>query len=82
VFTDNPRRNPGATLIPDITARELLDRNLPDLPVERELLHTLENARSLTEVQVINGLNPENIRRALAGEHVGTIVRSSRAAAK
>jgi molybdenum storage protein len=82
VFTDDPRRNPKATFIKEITARELLDRNLPDLPVERELLHTLENARSLTEVQVINGLKPDNIKRALDGEHVGTIIRSSRAAAK
>jgi molybdenum storage protein len=82
VFTDDPRRNPKATFIKEITARELLDRNLPDLSVERELLHTLENARSLTEVQVINGLKPDNIKRALDGEHVGTIIRSSRAAAK
>lgn len=78
VYTDNPRRNPAATLIKDITAKELLERNLPDLPVERELLRTLENARSLREVYVINGLKPENLKRVLAGENVGTLIRSSR----
>jgi molybdenum storage protein len=78
VYTDNPRRNPGATLIKDITAKELLERNLPDLPVERELLRTLENARSLRQVYVINGLKPENLKRVLAGENVGTLIRSSR----
>lgn len=81
VYTDNPRRNPKATLIRDITTRELLDRNLPDLPVERELLRTLDNARSLRQVQVINGLDPMNLQRALAGETVGTIIHSSRPAA-
>lgn len=78
VYTDNPRRNPSATLIKDITAKELLERNLPDLPVERELLRTLENARSLREVYVINGLKPENLKRVLSGENVGTLIRSSR----
>jgi molybdenum storage protein len=78
VYTDNPRKNPKATLITDITAKELLERNLPDLPVERELLRTLENARSLREVRVINGLKPENLKRALAGEAIGTLIRSSR----
>lgn len=80
VYTDHPRRNPKATLIRDITTRELLDRNLPDLPVERELLRTLDNARSLRQVQVINGLDPMNLQRALAGETVGTIIHSSRPA--
>lgn len=78
VYTDDPRRNKKAKLIRKITARELLDRDFPDLPVERELLHTLENARSLKQVQVINGLNPDNLRQALAGKPVGTIITSSR----
>ena len=82
VYTDNPRKNPKATLIPDITAKELLERNLPDLPVERELLRTLENARSLRQVRVINGLQPENLKRALAGESVGTLIHSSREATR
>ncbi|HUR41163.1 MAG TPA: uridine kinase [Verrucomicrobiae bacterium] len=80
VYTDNPSRNPKAELLRDVTAKELLTRNLPDLPVERELLRTLENARSLREVRVINGLKPDNLRRALEGEDVGTVIRSSRGA--
>lgn len=81
VYTDNPVRNPKATLIREITTRDLLARDLPDLPIERELLHTLENARTVRHVQVINGLKPDNLRRALEGEHVGTIIRSSRSRA-
>lgn len=80
VYTDNPSRNPKAELLRDVTAKELLTRNLPDLPVERELLRTLENARSLREVRVINGLKPDNLRLALEGKDVGTLIRSSRGA--
>ena len=78
IFTDDPYRNPDAQLIPEITAKDLLERRLPDLPLERELLRTLENARLVTTIQVINGLQPENLLRALDGEPIGTLVHASR----
>lgn len=77
VFTADPQREPAAELIPRISARELLDRRLPDLPIERELLRTLEQARTVREIQVINGLDPDNLRRALEGEPIGTVIFSS-----
>lgn len=79
VYTDDPQKNPDAELIRKITAKELLERDLPDMPIERELLRTLENARTVRQIQVINGLKIDNLERALNGEHVGTIVVSSRA---
>ena len=79
IYTDDPQENPKAELIREITAKELLERDLPDMPIERELLRTLENARSVHQIQVINGLKIDNLERALNGEHVGTIVKSSRA---
>ena len=36
----------------------------------------MRNARHVREIQVINGLRPGFIRRAVEGEHVGTIIRS------
>jgi molybdenum storage protein len=78
IFTDDPHRNPDAELIPEITAKDLLELRLPDLPLERELLRTLENARLVTTIQVINGLEPENLLRALDGEPIGTLVHASR----
>jgi molybdenum storage protein len=42
--------------------------------VERPLLELMRNARNATSIQVINGLKPGLITRALAGEHVGTII--------
>ncbi|HWD08257.1 MAG TPA: uridine kinase [Actinomycetota bacterium] len=74
LFTANPKRDPSASFIPEITVDELLERNLVDLVIERPLLPMLRNARHVTSIQVINGLKPGLISKALAGEHVGTII--------
>ena len=64
--------------IPRISARDLLDRGLPALPVDRELLRTLDRARSVNSVRVINGLVPGQLRAALAGDEVGTLIHNDR----
>ena len=38
------------------------------------MLDLLKVARHIHEVQIVNGLVPGNLTRALAGEHVGTII--------
>ena len=72
----DPRANPDAPLIPDITTSELRQRALATLPFDRVLLDLLDNARLVDHFQVINGRHPERIEAALNGEHVGTIVRA------
>ncbi len=74
LYTANPKTNPDAQLIPQISVAELIARNLPDLVIERPVLELMRRARHVKSVQVINGLRPGLIRRALAGEHVGTII--------
>jgi molybdenum storage protein len=74
LYTANPKTDPSATLIPEITVEELIARDLPDLIIERPVLELMRRARHVKSVQVINGLRPGLIRRALAGEHVGTII--------
>ena len=61
--------------IPEISAADLRDRQLPTLPVDRILLDAMATARNLKEVQIVNGLVPGNVLQALRGEHVGTIIR-------
>jgi molybdenum storage protein len=78
VYTDDPKTNPSASLIREIGARELARRNLATLPFDRILLELLERARLVDRFQVINGTKPELFGRALAGEHVGTIVHAER----
>jgi molybdenum storage protein len=75
LYDKDPKTNADAELIPEITVTELLDRKLPTLPFDRVLVDLLAVARQVTEFQVINGLKPELLEPALAGEHVGTIVR-------
>lgn len=74
LFTDNPKKNPAAEFIPRIGAQELIDLDLDDLIVERAVLEFLLCARSVTEIQIINGMKPGRITQALAGEHIGTII--------
>jgi molybdenum storage protein len=74
LYTANPKTDENATLIPEITVDELIERDLADLVIERPVLELMRNARHIKSVQVINGLRPGLISRALDGEHVGTII--------
>lgn len=61
-------------LIRRVGARELRGMGLESLPIEAVVLDLLGRAKNVKEIQVVNGLTPGNITRALRGEHVGTIV--------
>lgn len=74
LYTDDPKKNPRAKFIPAIEASELLAMDLPELILERSVVETMVNARHTKRIQIINGLKPELLRRALAGEHVGTVI--------
>jgi molybdenum storage protein len=75
LYDADPKINPDARLITDITVAELKDRNLPTLPFDRVLLDLLACARQVKRFQIISGLKPHLLEPALRGEHVGTIVR-------
>lgn len=74
LYDDDPKKNKNAKLIPRISARELLKRDLPDLVLERVVIEYLTRARFCKELQIINGLTPGNVSRALNGEDIGTII--------
>jgi len=74
LYTANPKTDPDAKLIESITVDELIAVDLPDLIIERPLLELMRHARHATTIQVVNGLKPGLLTRALAGEHVGTII--------
>jgi molybdenum storage protein len=76
VFTADPETaaEGEAELIPRVGAGELLAMDLPTLPIDRIVLELMANAKHQKEIQIVNGLVPGNITKALAGEHVGTIV--------
>ena len=74
LYTDDPKKNPKAEFIPKISAQELLDMDLNDLVIERKVLEILPRAQNMRQIQIINGLVPGNLTKALNGEHVGTII--------
>lgn len=74
LFTADPKKYPDAEFIPKIGARDLMERNQDDLVIERPCLEIIQNSEVIENVQIINGMIPGNITKALAGEHVGTII--------
>jgi molybdenum storage protein len=82
LFSADPKKDPTAAHIPRISVRELLARDLDDLIVERAVLDLMLNARSIREIQFVNGLKPGQLTAALDGEPVGTVIFNADAAAK
>jgi len=74
LYTADPKKDPRAKFIPQVTVDELEALDLDDIIVERSVLEMMKNAEQRRSIQVINGLVPGNLTRALNGECVGTII--------
>jgi molybdenum storage protein len=75
LYTEDPKRNPQATLIEEIENEELIRRDMDDLVLEPKMLEILRDAKTIREVRIVNGHKPGCLTRALRGERVGTVVR-------
>jgi len=40
------------------------------------VLDYMKRARNVRRIQIVNGLKPGNLTRALDGEHVGTVIKA------
>jgi molybdenum storage protein len=76
LFMDDPRKNPDAEIIRDITAEELTKLDLEDLVIERMVIELLKTAVNIREVRIINCHKRGNIEKAINGKDVGTIIRA------
>jgi molybdenum storage protein len=74
LYTDDPKKNPDATFIPETTGAELIANGQDDLVVERVVLDYMTRAENIKQIQIINGTKPGKIMAALQGEHVGSII--------
>jgi molybdenum storage protein len=74
LYTADPKKDPAAKFIPRITVDELQALDLDDVVVEHAVLDLMKNAKHRRSIQVINGLKPGTLTRALNGEPVGTII--------
>ena len=74
LYTADPKKDRSAKFIPKISTSELKALNLDDVVVERAVLDMMDHAEHQRSIQVINGLKPGNLTRALNGEEVGTTI--------
>ena len=74
LYTADPKKDANAKFIPEISVEELEAMDLQDIVVEHNVLTMMKDAEHRRSIQVINGLKPGNLTRALNGEHVGTII--------
>jgi molybdenum storage protein len=74
LYSDDPRTNPRASFIPEISAGELLALDVERSCIDRMVAEVMLRSRHVKKIQIINGLKPGNLTRALNLEHVGTIV--------
>jgi molybdenum storage protein len=74
LYTSDPKKHSDAKLIRHTTLDALFD-DLPDeLILDRQLFDAWRTARHVRRVQIVNGLTPGALTRALAGENVGTVI--------
>jgi molybdenum storage protein len=74
LYTKDPKKDRGAKFIPKITVEELRALDLEDVVVERAVIDLMRTAEHTKRIQIVNGLVPGNLTRALDGEPVGTVI--------
>jgi molybdenum storage protein len=74
LYTDDPKKKGNVEFIPEISAAELLSKDLDDLIIERPCLEILQSSEVIDKIQIINGLEEGNLTKALRGENAGTII--------
>ena len=72
VYSDDPEKNPNAEFIPEITHLDMLNRQLGVMDATAATF-CLENG---LPILVFGIRDPNNILRAIAGERVGTAIRT------
>jgi molybdenum storage protein len=78
LYEADPKIDPNAILIKQASVAELRDRRakggLKTLPFDEVMIDLLERARLVKSFRVVNGLDPDQVRAAIAGEEVGSLI--------
>jgi molybdenum storage protein len=83
LYDADPKKDPTAKHIKNISVQELLKRDLNDLIVERAVLELMPRARHIKEIQFVNGLKSGQLTKALeeqalqdknGADRVGTVI--------
>jgi molybdenum storage protein len=76
LYTADPKTDPDAEMIREITADELIAMDLEDLVLERMVPELMREAVHVREVRIVNCHIPGNITAAVRGEPGGTVIRA------
>jgi molybdenum storage protein len=74
LYDSDPKKNPNAKPIPKISLEDLLAKMPEELILDRQLFLSWKKARHVEEIQIVNGLVPGQLTKALAGEPAGTVI--------
>jgi molybdenum storage protein len=74
LYTKDPKKHPDAERLPYVTLDALLAQMPEETILDRQLFAAWRTARHVRQVQIVNGLEPGQLTRALAGEKVGTVI--------
>ena len=74
IYDADPRKDPGARLLPELTYHEVLTRELQVMDATAIAL-CMDNG---LPILVFNIMQPGNIKKAVTGERIGTVVRAGR----
>jgi molybdenum storage protein len=75
LFAEDPRINPKAELIEEISVDELIRMDMEDMVLEHKMLYLLRNTVNVKEIRIVNGHKRGTVRKALRGERIGTVIR-------
>jgi molybdenum storage protein len=74
LYDKDPKHHDDAKHIAKTTLPELMAKMPEELIIDRQLFECWQRARHVEQVQIVNGLVPGQLTKALAGEPVGTII--------
>jgi molybdenum storage protein len=74
LYDRDPKQHEGAKLIRRTTLEEIWNHMPGELILDRKLFEVWYSARHVERVQIVNGLKPGELTRALAGEDAGTVI--------
>ena len=74
LYTKDPKKHADAKLIRRTTLPELLADMPQELILDRQLFDAWKVARHVERVQIVNGLRPGELTRAMNGEDAGTVI--------
>ncbi|HEY2628225.1 MAG TPA: uridine kinase [Usitatibacter sp.] len=74
LYDRDPKLHPDAKLIRHTTLDAIWNHMPGDLILDRKLFEVWRTARHVERIQIVNGLKPGELTRALAGEPAGTVI--------